>query len=193
MTVNPCASDAGMGRALKGLRNEFVESLHHRSWIVQVPELKGRRRNDLEILLSIFDQANRMNDCHILNLNVERFPDEYRPIVRRLQQAAADRDIREAMEIEDDVTGHFRIEERIRRIKLEEKDMIISEKEAALAEKETALAEKEAALARERAEKEEKEAALAEKEIVLACERAEKEALLAELAALKAHSQTGKK
>jgi hypothetical protein len=179
MTVNPCASDAGTGRALKGLRNEFVESLHHRSWIVQVPELKGRRRNDLEILLSIFDQANRMNDYHILNLNVERFPDEYRPIVRRLQQAAADREIREAMEIEDDVTEHFRIEERIRRIKLEEKDMIISEKEAALAEKENALA-------RERAEKEEKETALAR-------ERAEKEALLAELAALKAHSQTGKK
>ncbi|MDR0744022.1 MAG: hypothetical protein LBF05_06680 [Tannerella sp.] len=190
MTVNPCASDAGTGRALKGLRNEFVESLHHRSWIVQVPELKGRRRNDLEILLSIFDQANRMNDCHILNLNVERFPDEYRPIVRRLQLAAADREIREAMEIEDDVTEHFRIEERIRRIKLEEKDMIIAEKEAALAreraekeEKEAALAEKEAAFARERAEK----------EAALARERAEKEALLAELATLKAHSQTGKK
>jgi hypothetical protein len=85
--------------------------------------------------------------------------------VRRLQQAAADRDIREAMEIEDDVTGHFRIEERIRRIKLEEKDMIISEKE-------TTLAEKEAALARE---------------------RAEKEALLDELVALKAYSQTSRK
>jgi hypothetical protein len=148
-----------------------------------------------------------MDDCHILNLKVELFPEEYRPIVRRLQQAAADRDIREAMEVEDDVTGHFRIEERIRQIKLEEKDMIIAEKETALAEKETeltreraekekkeaALAEKETALARERAEKEEKEAALAEKETVLARERAEKEALLAELAALKANFQTGKK
>jgi hypothetical protein len=165
MTVNPCVSDAGTGRELKGLRNEFVESLHHRSWIVQVPELQGRRRNDLEILLSIFDQANRMSDHHILNLNAERFPDEYRPIIHRLQQAAADREIREAMEVEDDVTEHFRIEERIRQIKLEEKDMIISEKEAALAEKEAALTR----------------------------ERAEKEALLAELAALKANFQTGKK
>jgi hypothetical protein len=86
MTVNPCTSDVGTGSELKGLRNDFVESLHHRSWIVQVPELQGRRRNDLEILLSVFDQANRMSDHHILNLNVERFPDEYRPIVRRLQR-----------------------------------------------------------------------------------------------------------
>ncbi|MDR0697864.1 MAG: hypothetical protein LBG28_01385 [Tannerella sp.] len=65
---------------MKGLHNEFAESLHHRSRIVQVPELKGRRRNDLEILLSIFDQANRMSDHHILNLNAERFPDEYRTV-----------------------------------------------------------------------------------------------------------------
>jgi hypothetical protein len=93
----------------------------------------GTRRNDLEILLSIFDQANRMNDHHILNLNVEHFPDEYRPIVRRLQQAAADKEVRDAMEVEYDVTEHFRIEER-------KKDLIIAEKEAALAEKEAAIA-----------------------------------------------------
>jgi hypothetical protein len=181
MTVDPLALDAGTGRELKGLRNEFVESLHHRSWIVQVPELKGRRRNDLEILLSIFDQANRMDDCHILNLKVELFPEEYRPIVRRLQLAVADRDIREAMEMEDDVTEHFRKrEEALARER--------AEKEAALAEKESALAEKESALAHVRAERAEKEAALARERV----ERAEKEAALAELAALKAQLQTGK-
>jgi hypothetical protein len=103
---------------------------------------------------------------------VERFPDEYRPIVRRLQQAVADMEVREAMEMEDDVTEHFRIEER-------KKDMIIAEKEAALAENKAALAEKEAALAEDKA--------------ALARERAEKEALLARLAALEASSQTGEK
>jgi hypothetical protein len=41
MTVNPRASDAGTGCELNGLRNEFVDSLHHRSWIGQVPELAG--------------------------------------------------------------------------------------------------------------------------------------------------------
>jgi hypothetical protein len=112
------ANPIGTGQELKDLRNEL--------WIVQVPELQGRRRNDLEILLSIFDQENRMSDHHILNLNVERFSDEYRPIVRRLQQAIADREVREAMDVEDDVVEHFRTEERIRQ-------NIIAEQEAALA------------------------------------------------------------
>ncbi|MDR2810068.1 MAG: hypothetical protein LBB84_05855 [Tannerellaceae bacterium] len=184
MTVNPSASDAGTGSDLKDLHNEFVDSLHHRSWIIQVPELKGRRRNDLEILLSVFDQANRMDDHHILNLNVERFPDEYRPIVRRLQQAAAERVVRYAMVIEDDITEHFRMEEQIRLIRLEKKDMIIAEKEAAIAEIDAAIVEIDAAIA-------EKEAAIAEVDAAIARERAEKEALLAELAAWKARSQIG--
>jgi hypothetical protein len=46
--------------------------------------------------------------------------------VRRLQQAIADREVREAMDVEDDVVEHFRTEERIRQ-------NIIAEQEAALA------------------------------------------------------------
>ncbi|MDR2473382.1 MAG: hypothetical protein LBD53_07490, partial [Tannerella sp.] len=41
--------------------NEFIESLHHRSWIVQILQLKQRRRTDLEKLLGIFEQNNRTN------------------------------------------------------------------------------------------------------------------------------------
>jgi hypothetical protein len=147
MAVNPNVLDVGTGKELKDLHNEFVDSLRHRSWIIQVPELKGRCRNDLEILLSIFDQTNKLSDCHMLNLNINRFPEEYHPIVHRLRQAIATKKVRYAMEAEDDITEHFRIEERISLFKLEQKR---------------------AALARERA-------------------------LLAELAALKVHSQTGEK
>jgi hypothetical protein len=186
MRVNPSISDLATGQELKDLRNEFVESLHHRSWIVQIPELKGRRRNDLEILLSIFDQANRMNDHHILNLREEHFPEEYRPIIRRLQQAAASREVREAMMIEDDILEHLRIEERKAQMEVEQ---IKAERKRERAENEAAIAEKDAVIARERVEK---EAAIAreraEKEAAIARERAavaEKEAILAELAALK--------
>ncbi|MDR1593160.1 MAG: hypothetical protein LBS43_01590 [Prevotellaceae bacterium] len=154
ITVNPYAADMTTGKELKDLRNEFIETLHHRSWIVQVPELKGRRRNEMEILLSIFDQANRMNDHHILNLKEEHFPEEYRPVIRRLQQAAVSKEIREAMLVEDDILEHFRIAERKNQVKLEEKDKIISEKDTVIAEKDTVIAEKEAVIARERAEKE---------------------------------------
>lgn len=35
--------------------------------VVNISVLKGKRREDLEILLSIFDQKNRKNNIHILN------------------------------------------------------------------------------------------------------------------------------
>jgi hypothetical protein len=185
ITVNPCVTDLATGQELTDLHNEFVESLHHRSWIVQVPELKGRRRNEVEILLSIFDQANRMNDHRILNFKEEHFPEEYRPIIRRLQQAAASKEIREAMQIEDDILEHFRIEERKTQEKLAEKDAIIARERA---EKDAAIArerEKDATIARERAEKDAAIAREREKDAAIARERAEKDALLAEIAALK--------
>jgi hypothetical protein len=112
---------------LKGLRNEFVKSLLHRSWIVQVSELKGRSRNDPEILLSIFDQANRTYDSHILNLNMEHFPDAYRPIVHRLRLADTNKEVRESMYDKDDITEYFHIKERILWTKLEKKDAAIAE------------------------------------------------------------------
>ncbi|MDR1602512.1 MAG: hypothetical protein LBS42_08800 [Tannerella sp.] len=171
MAVNPQTEDVATRQVLKDLRNEFVESLHHRSWIVQIPELKGRRRNDLEILLSIFDQANRMSDHHILNIREERFPEKYRPIIRRLQQAASDRNVREAMQMEDDILEHFRIEERMTRFQLAEKDAIITEKDAIITEK---------------------DAVITEKDKIIAREQAEKEALLTELATLKTRTKTDK-
>jgi hypothetical protein len=79
------------------------------------------------------------------------------------------------MEMEDDVTEHFRKKEAALAHALARERTALTEKEAALTRERAALAAKEAALARERAE------------------RAEKEALIAELAALKAHLQTGKK
>jgi hypothetical protein len=176
--------------ALPDESKEFIKNLHHRSWIVQVPELKDRRSNNTEVLLSIFDQTNRVKNDHIfLNVQEENFPEEYRPVIRRLEQAASNNGIRNAMQEEDYLLGHMRMaeikmyEERAaKEAAIAEKNTAIAEKEAAIAEKEAAIAEKEAAIARERIEK----------EAAIARERVEKEALLAEIAALKAQSNIGK-
>jgi hypothetical protein len=164
--VNPIAVDVITGKPLQNIHNEFMMSLRHRSWIIQIPELTGYCRNDLEILLGIFDKKNRMNDGYTMNIKAGNFPEEYYPIIRRLQEAALSEKIRNAMLADDDILEHFRIAERIMLIKLDEKDKIIAEKEAL-------IAEKKAAIARER----EKEAAIAEKEAAIAREREEKEAL----------------
>jgi DNA repair exonuclease SbcCD ATPase subunit len=92
--------------------NEFIDSLHHRSWIVQIDQLKQRRRNDLEKLLSIFDQTNRTMNHHMMNVNEEDFPEMYRPIVRRLRMAAESEDIQIEMEMEDDYLKELQDKER---------------------------------------------------------------------------------
>jgi hypothetical protein len=147
--------------------SEFIQSLHHRSWIVQIEQLKQRRRNDLEKLLSIFDQKNRTDNKHILDVDEDDFPDEYRDIIRRLRKAGESKKIQIEMEIEDDILKE-----------LQDKERIIAQKDKVIEEKDTALKEKDKAI-------EEKDKALKEKGTALARERAEKEALHAELARLK--------
>jgi hypothetical protein len=135
VTANPCVIDAITSQELENVHSEFMDSLHYsRSWIIQIPELKGRRRTDLEVMLSIFEQTSWRHDYHILCLKEEYFSEEYCSIIRRLQQAVVNKKIREAMFTEDDIIEHFRIEERKTLEKLVEKDAIIAEKDALLAE-----------------------------------------------------------
>ena len=62
-------------------QSEFIESLNHQSWIVQISCMQEPRRNELELLLSVFDQNNRTSDNHILNVREEDFPEKYRPLL----------------------------------------------------------------------------------------------------------------
>lgn len=82
-------------------KDDFIESLSHDSYVISIPDLKTRRRNELEILLSVFDQSNQTEDEHILNVREDDFPIPFRPIIRRLQQAIEVPEIRDNMEAED--------------------------------------------------------------------------------------------
>jgi hypothetical protein len=82
--------------------NEFLRSLDSRSWIIQLEQLKQYCRNDVEKLLSIFNQENWTSNQHILNVNEDEFPEKYHPIIRRLHIASQKADIQKAMEQEDD-------------------------------------------------------------------------------------------
>ncbi len=123
-------------------KDVFIESLSHDCYIISIPDLKHRRRNVLEKLLSIFDQSNRYKGNHILNVKEEDFPLKYRHIIRRLQKAQESEKIRNTMDIEDEIIEELANRERTIAIK----DKIINEKEEALKEKDVALKEKDAAL-----------------------------------------------
>jgi len=133
--VDNVVRDQATGEELSS-KNEFIQSLNHKSWIVQIRQLKENRRNDLENLLSIFDQDNITKDNHILNVNSENFSEEHKHIVRKLQEAYVSSEIRDEMKMEDD---YFK--------ELEVKDDIIAEQEKKLAKNAKMLAEKDKSLA----------------------------------------------
>ena len=98
--------DAVTGEELP-LREDFVEALTHDCYVVQVPRLSDERRNDLERLLSIFDQRLRTDNQHILELDHAQIPIAYAPVLRRLQAAAADESVAALMALEDDFIGEW--------------------------------------------------------------------------------------
>jgi alpha-galactosidase/6-phospho-beta-glucosidase family protein len=158
--VDYTVSDLTTGEELSD-KTEFIESLNHKSWIIQVEFLKEKRRNDLESLLSIFDQSNLTNDKHILNINEDQYPEDYRLIIRKLREACESEKVRKEMQLEDDYLSE-----------LLERDQIIAKQENALAENSKALAEKDKALKQKKEENKknlaEKDNALAEKDNALA-------------------------
>jgi hypothetical protein len=129
---------------------EFVSGLHHRSWIVQVNQLKKKRRNDLEKLLGIFDQSNLTDLCYIVDVDDENFPDEYRDIMRRLRKAMEDPQKRREMELEDDIIRELQDKERQiaeSAKKIHEMGQAIAGKDKTIADKDKTIADKDKAIA----------------------------------------------
>jgi len=110
--VDYTVNDLTTGEKLEK-KNEFIESLNHKSWIVQVRQLKAKRRNELENLLSIFDQDNITEDKHILNVDENSFSEEYRHIIRKLREASESKQMREEMQMEDDYLNELLIKDEI--------------------------------------------------------------------------------
>jgi len=118
-------------------RGEFVSGLHHRSWIVQIRQLKQHRRNVTEQILSIFDQSNVTDLRYILDVDEDTFPEEYQQIIRRLRKAMEDPKKRREMELEDDIVKELQDKER----QIEENAKTIADKDRTIAELEKEIAE----------------------------------------------------
>jgi hypothetical protein len=190
LVVSNVVHDLATGERLD-VQNEFISKIHHKSWIIQVPCIPKRRRNELEKLLGIFDQNKIFDNKHLLNIEDEDFPEEFRLILRRLASALQNSNIKANMEFEDDILRSIRLAEQVKDNIIREKDKTIEEKDKAFtqehAEKEKAIAkadeertEKEKAIAKAEEERTEKEKERTEKEK----ERTEKEKALAKVAEL---------
>ena len=88
----------------QGLPDPFVDSLTHNSILVQIPRLHGHINNRLEELLSVFDQTRKNKDNRqVMDINEADYVDdaEMMLIINRLVAAAADPNIRQAMNDEE--------------------------------------------------------------------------------------------
>ena len=104
--------DRRTGEELSG-KDVFIEGLTHKGFIVSIPDLPGKRRNELETLLSVFDQSAYTDSTHhLLNVNEEDFPEKFRPLIRRLQKAASEPSVRQKMDMEDDFLSELQTYER---------------------------------------------------------------------------------
>jgi hypothetical protein len=177
LVVSNVVHDLATGERLE-VQNEFIRNIHHKSWIIQVPCIPKRRRNELEKLLCIFDQEKIFGDKHLLDIEEEELPEEFRPIIRRLASALKNSNMKANMEFEDDILRSIRLAEQVKDNIIREKDKAIEEKDKTIEEKDKAIEEKDKAFTQEHAEKE-KAIAKAEEE------RVEKEKAFAEIAELK--------
>ena len=119
-------------------KEEFIESLTHDSFVIQIRRLSGRRRTELEQLLIVFDQDYKTEDDHLLNIKEEDLPKRYRPVLRRLLAAFSNKEVRDRMDDEDEIIEDFQNLER----RIHEKDKAIEEKDKTIEEKDKALDEK---------------------------------------------------
>lgn len=127
-----------------GIPDPFVESLIHDSIIVQIPLLQGQVNNRLEKVLSVFDQSQKNgSDRHVLNVNDTPFDDDddMQYLLRRLLMAAANAQLRQEMNVEDE---YFKA--------LEDRDTALMMKDKKLAEQAEQLEQNKAELKQNKAQ-----------------------------------------
>lgn len=103
--VNHKSYDYDGNEVTKGMPDPFIESLVHNSIIVQIPLLHGQINNRLDKVLSVFDQTRvDAYDNHFLSLEESTYEgdENMEYMVRRLNQAAADSEMRQNMNVEDE-------------------------------------------------------------------------------------------
>ena len=102
--MNHKAYDYDDNELKDGFPDPFIDSLQHDSIIVQIPLLHGVVNNRLESVLSIFDQSNTADNKKLIRVDEEQFEgdNDMEYMIRRLQSAASDPDMRHQMDVEDE-------------------------------------------------------------------------------------------
>ena len=173
----------------EGMDDPFIRSLIHDSVIVQLPLLKGKIRNHLEKVLSVFDPCHRIpGSTQLVNLNEQTYEgdEEMMRIINRLTAATVTAEVRQEMNVEDEFFSAIENRDTIlmkQKRMLAEKDELIAEREGQIAEKDELIAKREGQIAEKDSQIAEKDDQIAEKDELIAKREgqiAEKDSQIAE-------------
>ncbi|MFM2269570.1 MAG: hypothetical protein RL757_3011 [Bacteroidota bacterium] len=104
------------------VKEDFIELLTHDSYLIQVRLLAGKSRTKLERVLQVFSPEYQTKDKHQMDFRGDVNEPLVKKMVDRLGRAIASDEIREKMDVEDEIDRMFERE-------LGKKDKIIAEKE----------------------------------------------------------------
>ncbi|HNF25796.1 MAG TPA: hypothetical protein PKV80_15105 [Leptospiraceae bacterium] len=135
--VSRLYKDRLTGETAENSRNEFIDSLTHDSFVIQLFGLETKMRNRLEKVLSVFSQAADKLKEHIVYYNYRLDDDLQQRIVTRLNYAASDEKLKRQMDLEEEILMELQDLER----KIEKQAQTIEEKEKAIEEKEKTIEE----------------------------------------------------
>ena len=155
--VYPRMYDQNMNKIDKKVNEvEFVDGLVHDMIVVQIPKITSAKVvSHLDRILSVFDQRNIVPSCQReLTVDDSTYTDDadIDRIVRRLQKAASDEDVRREMEIMDEyqtLYDNYVKERTDQQNKIKEQMEQLAAKDNQLAQQETQLAAKDNQLAQQ--------------------------------------------
>ena len=122
------------------VKEDFVELLTHDSYLIQLRLLSSKSRTKLENVLQVFSLEFKTEDKHQLDFKGDLNEPLVQKMVARLGRAIASEEIRDKMDIEDEIDRIF--ERELGKLALE-KDKIIAAKDQELEAKEQELEAKE--------------------------------------------------
>jgi hypothetical protein len=121
---------------LLDVKEDFVELLTHDSYLIQLRLLAGRSRTKLEKVLQVFSPEFNTNDKHQVDFKGDLNDPLVQKMVTRLERAIASEEIREKMDVEDEIDRVF--ERELKKLAVA-KDTIIATKDEIIATKELEL------------------------------------------------------
>lgn len=106
LKVNREYKNAVNGDAIHA-REPFIELLTHDSYLIQVKKLAGNAQTRLERVLQVFSPAYQTSDKHQLDFQGNTDEPLVRKMVARLGRAIASDEVRNVMDVEDEIERSF--------------------------------------------------------------------------------------